>query len=172
MIPTIENPGPYDALSKARPGEPFFQLLGRDIAAPGAVTEWSRIRRNHAIRHLPAGSEELTDELRQCADAEGIALAMDGYRTGQADEDAPVATRIAHSGLMGESHEARERSRRIAETVEHLREAAYHMSEASGLLDTLFSPEAHAFDLAYCIGCVKAIDEEVAPKRSIPPIGD
>lgn len=69
MIPTIENPGPFDALAKARPGEPFFQLLGRDHAAPGAITEWCRARliaaasealreaayhTNNAIEHLDA----------------------------------------------------------------------------------------------------------------------
>jgi hypothetical protein len=101
---------------------------------------------------------------------------MDGYRTGQAEEDAPRAERISHGGAMGESHEARERSRRIAETVEHLREAAYHVNEAGeGLawlgLDALAIHKASGkngmpmFDLSDALAAIREADKAVAPKR-------
>jgi len=174
MIPTIDNPGPFDAMAKARPGEPIFQLLGRDIAAPPAITEWCRVRRNHAIKTMTG--EELIEELRQCADAEGIALAMGAYRAEESDEGGEPARRVAHSGVSGQSAEQRDRAQSIAATVEHLREAAYHVNEAGDLLsklgfDALAIHKANGksgmpvFDLADALVAIKEADAAIAPKR-------
>jgi hypothetical protein len=180
MTNTITEPGPFDALSRARPDEPLFPLLGRDPAAPAAITEWCRVRRNTAIRTFAPGSEELVEELRQCADAEAVALQMQAYRTGWHEEEQERAERVAHSGVCGETPEQRERARLVADTVGHLREAAFHVNEAGERLAAL-GPDALAIykasgmtglpllDLADVLGALREIDAAITPRRGAVP---
>jgi hypothetical protein len=41
---TKENPGPYDAMAKAEPDEPYFTLLARDPDASTLIREWATRR--------------------------------------------------------------------------------------------------------------------------------
>lgn len=132
---TTEHPGPFDAMEKLEhPNEPHFKLLGRDHAAPGAITEWCRLRRNAAIEQWGLSTSEadkllLKGELMQCGEAEAIALEMTDFRLGQGEIEGAKATyqevKRTEAGLA----EADLRKRKIA-AVRHLREAAYHYSEA------------------------------------------
>lgn len=166
MSNTKDEPGPFDALQKARGDEPIFTLLGRDPAAPSAITEWCRVRRNNALRDFTPGSPELVEELRQCADAEAIAFQMDDYRKGVTVAEEQVApARVAHSGLMGETQEQRDQALALAQTVEHLRNAIYHMAEADALMDKLDFDASWRFEIAVSIGSIRAVDKHIAPKR-------
>lgn len=42
---TKRDPGQFDAWLAAEPDEPIFTLLARDPAAPDAILEWIRVRR-------------------------------------------------------------------------------------------------------------------------------
>lgn len=128
-IGTKAQPGQFDAFDKARDDEPIFTLLGRDECAPGAITEWARLRRMKALRHFEPGSPEHVEELHQCA-----------------------------------------------ETVEHLRNAAYHVNESLEMLAKLGidalaihrandKPGLPVFDLADALAAIREADEAVAPKR-------
>lgn len=176
MIPTKTDPGPFDAFDKALADEPIFTLLGRDPASPSAITEWCRVRRNLAIKNCAARSDEMTDELRQCAEAEVIAFAMEDYRSG-AEAGVPQETVATnYSGAQGESHEQRARNLLVADTVAHLRAAAYHVNEACERLGELgidslaihkanHKPGLPVFELCDALAAIKDADEAVAPKR-------
>lgn len=47
MIKTRELSDPDSCMSRARDDEMTFVLLARDIAAPGAIREWCRLRCLH-----------------------------------------------------------------------------------------------------------------------------
>lgn len=97
---TIDQPGAFDAISKARPGEPLFALLGRDELAAPLVMEWAdRNRRRAMSADLP--DEKRRAELLQSAEAEEIAFNMAAYAKEQPAE--PVVTgsaRPAYSGFQ------------------------------------------------------------------------
>lgn len=170
MTSTVTTPGAYDALEKALPGEPLFPLLGHDPDAPATVTEWCRLRRNRALR-LYGESSSLTDkellaaELRQCANAEDIALQMGDWRLGQTAE---VALRSSYNDVIKTAEEIAEadRRQRRATAVQHLREAAYHASEARDLFVGLeLIGEATQHDLMLMLARINGLAEEYSPKR-------
>jgi len=53
-------------MSRARPDEMTFVLLARDIAAPGAIREWCRLRCLYG-KNTP--KDEQIQEALACADA-------------------------------------------------------------------------------------------------------
>jgi hypothetical protein len=81
---TKEIPGPFDAFEKAERDELIFTLLERDLDAPATILHWVDRRRKRAFEaHSdpmafgPDGMPEaLRNELRQCAEAEMIAIEM------------------------------------------------------------------------------------------------
>lgn len=121
---------PFDPLDRLEPGERRFVLREHDRAAPAAITEWCRTRRNLALKLYgthPTGDAEraLNAELLQCAEAEAIALDW-----AAAGVDAEVAVRATYSNvaLTEEQAKAAARQRDLTETRRHLREAAYHLN--------------------------------------------
>jgi hypothetical protein len=134
MASTKDNPGAYDALEKAAPNEPIFVLLARDHAAPFAITEWARVRRNRAIHDHPDNpSEQDTELLRaefmQCGEAEAVAMEMTDWRAGHGEAPPVRATYNALERSAAELAEADARRQREA-AQRHLREAAFHLGEA------------------------------------------
>lgn len=174
MTSTIDLRGAYDALEKALPGEPIFPLLGRDPAAPAAVTEWARIRRNRAFRkwgesHRPADKELLAAELKQCCEAEEQALQFTEWREqqeGKASEQ--QGERANYQGVIKSAEEQAEAARLNARAgaVRDLREAAYHLSEALEALDGLgVLPERTKADGVLYLARINGLAEEHSPKR-------
>lgn len=167
---SIDQPGAYDALEKAEPGEPMFPLLARDPDAPATVTEWCRLRRNRALK-LFGHSKRTADkklfaaELAQCANAERIAEEMADWRAGQ---DAPAAVRISHGTQRTEVELAEAAARdRLAAAVRHLREADYFICEArDALVDLGVIGEVTQGDLGMMMARLKGIADEHTPKRA------
>lgn len=66
MIKSRELTDPDSCMSRARPDEMTFVLLARDIAAPGAIREWCRLRCLYG-KNTP--KDEQIQEALACADA-------------------------------------------------------------------------------------------------------
>lgn len=170
LIPTIETPGAFDALEKARPGEPIFPLLGHDPDAPATVLFWVDRRR----KRLNAGlveetTEKLREELAQCTDAEIIAHEMRRYRIGQPDEDTTTPKRATYSGQALDAAGMSEVSWReaLADAVRMLREAAFYASEAKERLAMLkASKPTDDYRLDLVLTAINAIADDHTPKRS------
>lgn len=167
---TISEPGAFDALEKALPGEIMFPLLARDPDAPATITEWCRLRRNRAMKlfgHSKGRAKRaLFDaELAQCANAERIAEEMTDWRNGQ---DVPEAVRISHGVQRTELELAEAAARdRLASAVRHLREADYHICEArDALVDLGKIGEVTQSDLILMMARLKGLADEHTPRRA------
>lgn len=65
---TKQNPGTFDAYTKALPDEPTFTLLARDPIAADLVWDWASRRLYDIERGLaPESDREKVAEARQCA---------------------------------------------------------------------------------------------------------
>ncbi len=79
---TLNKPGEFDALEKAKPDELLFALLERDPCAPPTILHWADLRRTMARKLNDPDKREA--ELRQCMEAEMIAFEMESRQRGQA----------------------------------------------------------------------------------------
>lgn len=137
MISTAENPSPFDPLADMPPDEGRFVLRERDPAAPGAITEWARIRRNLAFkkyghRKSNKAADALKVEMLQAKEADEIALEwasreaperIEGKNTSY-QEVVKTADQLAELDAM-----------KVRETaLHHLREGAAHISDAREIL--------------------------------------
>jgi hypothetical protein len=177
MTSTITELGAYDALEKAAPGEPVFPLLGRDPDAPATITEWCRLRRNRAFRRYgvaPTGADAalLAAELRQAANAEAVALEFNDWRQDVAEQDGVNSTYQDVIKSADEIAEADRRTRR-ERACKHLREAAYHLSEARDLLDGLgmLLPATERWTTG-ALARINGMAEEVTGKREPVTTGE
>jgi hypothetical protein len=75
---TKNNPGEFDAYSKALPDEPIFTLLGRDPLARELVLDWANRRYLAMITGAIADTEQ---ERRKIAEARHCAMAMSDWYT-------------------------------------------------------------------------------------------
>lgn len=90
---TKEIPGEFDAFEKARPDELIFTLLERDHASPPTILYWVDLRRKWAFKEYEGRPEALANELRQCSEAEMIAIEMiSRQRGGKAEKIKAPAT--------------------------------------------------------------------------------
>lgn len=65
---TKREPGQFDCYLNAHPDEPLFVLLARDPAAPAAILEWVRHRREMIeTGEKPTTDWPILDEAMQCA---------------------------------------------------------------------------------------------------------
>lgn len=123
LISTLERAGEYDALSKLRPDEPYFVLIGRDGLAPNLIDEWADRNRRRALEDFNAGRidrERYERECRKSTQAEMAACDMRAFKNGQPAEvkDGP-RTGATYSGFEASEetkrldaiHSARVRSR-------------------------------------------------------------
>lgn len=174
MTSTITEPGPYDALDKARSDEPLFALLGRDPIAPRAVEFWSDATRKEVVARLGAAGphssehDELVAKLRQCTEADVVAWDMRRWRKGDAEQDTATQTRASYSGTVASAEKNAETTHRaaIASAVASLREAAYFATgglEGLAALNVL-SPE-EALALRGAVDAINIVAGEHTPKR-------
>lgn len=146
MASTVTQPGAYDALEKAEPSEPMFPLLARDPCAAATITEWCRLRRMMAIRQFgdstnPRDLELLAAELRQCANAEAVAMQMSNWRS---EHTAVAGERASYQPVIKSAEEqaiAAKRHKR-EHMLKSLREAAYHLCEAKDAAADLGNEQA------------------------------
>lgn len=170
MTSTIDHPGPFDALQKARPGEGIFALLERDPCSPAAITEWARTRRNRAFKlyggdQSATAKELLAAELSQCFEAELIALE---WAEGAAVSAPVEGQRAAYQEVIKSAEELAEadRRKRRETAVRDLREAAYHLCEAKDALIGLgLIPEATAHDLVLMLDRINGLADEHRERR-------
>lgn len=67
---TKNDPGAYDCYADARPDEPMFVLLARDISASDHVRSWARTRENLIrLGQKPESDRAMVKEAYECADA-------------------------------------------------------------------------------------------------------
>lgn len=67
---TKNNPAEYDCYSKLDRDEPYFVLMGRDLAAPTLVRQWAYLRKRQIeLRVKPEADMEQIEEAMRCADA-------------------------------------------------------------------------------------------------------
>ena len=168
MGSTKTEPGPFDALEKARDDEPLFTLLGRDPDAPATIHHWVDLRRTRARKLWQDDPEAGRAELIQCSEAEMVAWSMDDWRKGEPEQFARVPQRATYAGGTVSAAELDEAGRKgkIAEAVRHLREAAFHASEARdklAALDVLEDHERQAIEVA--ISRLDFVAEAHTPKR-------
>lgn len=167
---TKDQPGAFDALEKAEPGEPMFPLLARDPAAPGAITEWCRLRRNRAVK-LWGDSKRVADkkllaaELDQCANAEEVALQFAEWREDRAPVEGERSGYQEVKRTVVELAEADVRKRQEA-SVRSMREAAYHLCEAKDALLALgLAPPATEHDLVMMLARINGLADAYTARR-------
>jgi len=96
---TREQPGPFDAYSTLKPGEPYFLLQGGDDLAWKLAMMWARITRARALRR-PENSDERREGLLKARFAEEAGWAMRAYCRGEA-LDTEVRSQAEASALAG-----------------------------------------------------------------------
>ena len=102
LIATLETASEFDALSKLRPNEPYFVLLGRDKLAYQRVVDWARENRLRALDEFERdviGIERRDRELRKSTEAEEIAWSMREFKRGDLERKAAGEPTVkAYSG--------------------------------------------------------------------------
>lgn len=166
-VSTKDALGVYDAIETAKPGEPLFPIQGGDPLGPATVLFWA-----DEARKLARGmdDEKARDRLlRKAYSAEQVAWRMQAY---QKDEQ-PVAgnERATYSGVASE--ETRLWKAGLIGGTRHLREAAFHFTEALPHL-----PEDQAAELAKVVDQINNVAAAYEPRRASYgaqpelPIGD
>lgn len=132
-LSTAAQPSPFDPLDRMPPDEGRFVIREKDPAGPAAMTEWTRVRRNLAVKLFgtnPVGDAKrlLDAELEQCRQAEELALEWAERLNGG---EAPVEQKATYADvtLTEEQIAAAKRQKALVELVRHLREADYHIHE-------------------------------------------
>jgi hypothetical protein len=109
---TKEEPGPFDGMERAKPGEPVFTLQGGDPLGAPLVMLWAALARCRAtgaspIEAVGATVQAVTREPREdrqaalllrAREAEGVAWQMDDYRKGHVDEKPTPVARPSYAG--------------------------------------------------------------------------
>jgi hypothetical protein len=91
LINTLDLDSEFDAMSKLRPGEPYFLLLGRDRLAPDLVRKWAQENRERALKEFDddvIGLERRDRELRKSTEAEMRAESMREFKRGDLERKA------------------------------------------------------------------------------------
>lgn len=173
MLSTAAHPSPFDPLADMPPDEPRFVVRGKDPAGPGTITEWCRLTRNWAIK-LWGGSSSaedqrrLTAKLLQCAAAEEQAAEWaERLAGGEAIEGTNATYQDDHRTEVQLAALATEKRKQVL--VRHLREAAFHTSEArDGFVALEALNEAEAQALTAALETINRIaDLAMAPKEAV-----
>jgi acetylornithine deacetylase/succinyl-diaminopimelate desuccinylase-like protein len=166
MTNTKEIPGPFDGLTRAKPGEPVFPLQGGDPQAAGLVRQWVQVRRDAAAK-MPEGKDRDLELLR-CREADEIAMDMDAYRRGEVEAEArsanePTATSYGGGGSddmaaairlsQRQLHHARKLDNAVSDTVD-----AATFCRTIDKLDT-------AEELEDAAAVIRRVAEDVRPSR-------
>ena len=136
MSNTLAEPGPYDPLGRTEPDEPIFPLVAHDRHSPATVRFWADLTRTStmkAIVDLPPndpGIERLQEKLRQCSEADILAVDMERWVKGRPDEAlTPVRARYSGGAVDADKLDEAARKTLLAEGVRCGREAAFFASE-------------------------------------------
>jgi hypothetical protein len=162
---TLAKPGEFDALEKARPDELIFPLLERDPCAPPTIRFWVDLRRRRALGEIE-DIDALKDELRQCTEAEFIAIEMERRRKGEVAEVAE--TRASYSGEAVAKPLADDLMGKLRA---RLGEADYHAHEAIDLMQQIVTaggelPHSIGDELAAAAATLHRIALELSPYRA------
>lgn len=173
VINTVEAPSEFDALVKLRPGEPYFAMIGRDRYAPVLLNQWADNNRRRAYLDFEAGKindEKLEAELRQSTQAEMIAWAMQEYKAGYVEPDAPPAVApVYYSGniLPAETAARDEAVKAQAGAARKLHNCIAELAEAAKMIEGLGFGEDEG-ELNYMVEKLKIRAANITPARPIP----
>lgn len=173
IVGTAANPSAFDPLDEMPADEPRFVLRGKDPAAPGAITEWARDRRNRAFREFNAIEQpteqdrlKLKAELEQCREADDLAMQMREWQQDHAaPEGDPRATYNAIERTQEQLAEAA-RKRRLDDVHRDIQEGRYHVCNVRDSLEDmgLLGEETRA-DLDRMLERLQAVDDEHSTRR-------
>ncbi len=174
---TKEEPGPFDGLERAKPGEPVFPLRAHDPLAADLVQLWVDRKRALIARDRSLPDDKRALELIQAGEAETVAWAMRDWRAGVSEYPAPVATAspVPYSGHKTEADELAAKARFDAhrDAARRFDNAVAEMTEAVETL-ALYGFTADALDLKGAVrravdgaaGVLRKAAEAVRPKRA------
>lgn len=173
LINTLEASGEFDALTRLRPGEPYFALVGRDRLAPPLIREWADRNRRRALAESDDGKitdDQRDHELRKSTQAEMAAATMVEYKNGwdtTREQERQITTYSGH-----ELPEATQRRDAIQSARARARSAVSgavsDLTELCALLDENDAEQAdQANVLRETIADLKALADEIAPRRVI-----
>lgn len=182
LIPTKEEPGPFDGMENAKPGEPVFTLQGGDPLAAPLVQIWADFARVRAgiisadacgasyaklagiAAREQAGQHKREELLIRATEAEAIGWEMDAYRKGE-----KVVEKVteSYSGHI-ESEESKEKAKRVRslhDLAQQLEEAKFYANETALALDQLGEFPDLPERLRSAIREVDAVAVAIRPKR-------
>lgn len=163
---TIDRPGEFDALEKARPGELIFTLLERDPCAPAVISFWCELRRKLELE-IP-DEEKRRQELRQITEAELIGMSMLERQKGhQPGAEAPLERPATYSGLTVERTAADEILPKLRAEIS---EADYHLANGlelaeKALIQSVLDKQA-ASEIQYCAIMIHKVALWLSPHRA------
>jgi hypothetical protein len=177
-LSTKDKPGDYDAIETAKPGEPLFPIQGGDPLGPPCVQFWADEARSLARRIMsgeeagfqPGDGDEVYHPsemdkrqakklLEKATQAEQVKWAMEAYQRGEVVVEA-VTANVAANPLEG----LHKWQSALLSGCRHLREAAYHLTNAIEHL-----PEDQAAELARVVKRVNRMAANYEPKRASYP---
>jgi hypothetical protein len=167
MVSTKDQPGAFDGMERAQPGEPVFTLRAHDVSSTELVLEWCA-RRRERIMAANLSDEKRAIELIQVRDAEEIAWAMDDWRKGRKDVPAevPSVSRSYAGNEMDESElEAKIKHDALKGAAGVLHNAVAEVTDIALLLRTM-DKAGEALSLDNAVTLIKAIADAVQPKRA------
>lgn len=171
---TLSRPGEFDALEKARPDELLFPLLERDPDAPPTILFWVSRRRARAFASADLAvidssnmPDKLADELRQCAEAEQIAIEMLSRQKGGKAE--AIAKATSYSGNTRPEAEIEGKMTRLrgklGDCDYHGHEALPILAEIIALAPDHIEPRVAA-EIEAAIGTIHRCVLELSPHRA------
>lgn len=174
LIATLETASEFDALSKLRPGEPYFVLLGRDKLAYQRVIDWARENRLRALDEFERdviGIERRDRELRKSTEAEEIAWSMREFKRGDLERKAVGEPTVKTYSGHELPEEVKRRDALQSARIRAVQALNNAVAECSGLVELLRSlgwstsdlDEANILDDT--VGYMRASAEDIAPTR-------
>ena len=182
-IPTKEEPGPFDGMENAKPGEPVFTLQGGDPLAAPLVQLWADAARKRAgvgagnstvlagdlTKLIRAACEQVGDHKREelllrATEAEAISWEMDAYRKGEKFVEKATES---YSGYVQsqESKDAAKRTRSLYDLAQNLEEAKFHANETRMALEAAGEFPDAAATLVRIVGELDGVATAIRPKR-------
>lgn len=180
LVSTIEAPGEFDALTKLRPGEPYFALIGRDRLAAKLVLDWARLNRERADADHLAGrisDDEHIREMRKSTQAETVGWAMQAYKNGQplnspqVDRSGVTAEHYSGHRLDPETAERDKCQTDLIRASSHIHNAIAYLADAKAILK-LTDRDDYVDWLRNIIAFSKDMANDLAPPRPGIPVVD
>jgi hypothetical protein len=162
---TKEQPGPFDGLERAEPGEPVFTLRAHDDLAPGLVREWV-FKRRRAIVSADLPEEKRSLELIQAREAEQVAENMEDWRNrATAPEPEPEKPSHKPAPVTLEPAELEAKARHDAH-LDAARRFDNAVAEIFAAAETLAPYGFHRGGIELAAFYIQTAAEDVRPKRA------